>query len=303
MPPPVSQSSIIQLNAVTAELETEIANDGARHARRGTKQRRLDKHKTPFDKQSPGLLNRLAAEARNDAKKRHFANDSDMSEQQRCEVLEAKARRYDALSRGDFSGMTEKDLAEATIDFERKADEWSDYSSDVDGSAAPALKAGEDDLDQVEYVDELGRTRVGTRKDARDAEREAGRDRRLRSPASNENAASSSYAQVRQSNVIFRNRGAGAYQFSLDEDVRAQEQTALKETRLETEAARANADTLGASKARLSWKRKIDDRKALLERKRRSLLGDQVVDTAKQRKQEKVADRFLQGLDDEFRRE
>lgn len=54
--------------------------------------------------------------------------------------------------------------------FDRKRDEWSDHSSDVDESALEARAPEEFDTldgnDQVEYVDELGRTRVGMRKEA-----------------------------------------------------------------------------------------------------------------------------------------
>lgn len=65
--------------------------------------------------------------------------------------------------------------------FDRKwqeEDEWSDHSSDVDESAHPTY-GGQDAKDKVddafsrekiEYVDELGRTRMGTRAEAREAE-------------------------------------------------------------------------------------------------------------------------------------
>lgn len=60
----------------------------------------------------------------------------------------------------------------------REEDEWSDHSSDVDESAEP-IYGGEqakekiDDAfsrEKIEYVDELGRTRVGTRAEAREVE-------------------------------------------------------------------------------------------------------------------------------------
>lgn len=66
--------------------------------------------------------------------------------------------------------------------FDRKweeEDEWSDHSSDVDESAGPSYQhnttaKGEFDdafsREKVEYVDELGRTRMGTRAEAREAE-------------------------------------------------------------------------------------------------------------------------------------
>jgi large subunit ribosomal protein L24e len=73
--------------------------------------------KDPFAKPSPGLVKRLAAEARIDSKRRVFQDDNDgPSAEQRREIMEAKARKYEALKRGDFSGMTEKERMESVID-------------------------------------------------------------------------------------------------------------------------------------------------------------------------------------------
>lgn len=70
----------------------------------------------PFDRPSPGLVKRLAREARNDAKRRHFIDDPNgPSENERRAILEAKARRYAQLAKGG-DGLTERELAEATID-------------------------------------------------------------------------------------------------------------------------------------------------------------------------------------------
>lgn len=74
----------------------------------------------------------------------------------------AKAKKYDAIRRGDLSGLTQKEIDEGVIDvshlparsvraqgadarqFERKVDEdeWSDHSSDEDESAMLARVPG-----------------------------------------------------------------------------------------------------------------------------------------------------------------
>jgi len=75
------------------------------------------KDKDPFARPSPGLVKRLAAEARTDAKRRVFQDeDGGPSDEQRREIMLAKAKKYDALKRGDYSGMSEKEIQESVID-------------------------------------------------------------------------------------------------------------------------------------------------------------------------------------------
>jgi hypothetical protein len=63
----------------------------------------------------------------------------------------AKARKYSAMQRGDYSEMSERDLAEGVIDvgssrmkdtdtkFDRK---WQDHDSDIDESETVPLEVG-----------------------------------------------------------------------------------------------------------------------------------------------------------------
>jgi len=62
------------------------------------------------------LIKRLAAEARTDAKRRHFQDEGGPSEEQRREILRVKAEKYEAMRRGDYSALTDKELAESVID-------------------------------------------------------------------------------------------------------------------------------------------------------------------------------------------
>lgn len=72
--------------------------------------------KDPFARPSPGLVKRLAAEARTDAKRRVFQDEGGPSEEQRREIMLAKAKKYEALRRGDLSGLTQKEIDESVID-------------------------------------------------------------------------------------------------------------------------------------------------------------------------------------------
>ncbi|WOO83982.1 putative protein [Vanrija pseudolonga] len=352
----ISQASLLELKAITAEHADKFAKEGKGAVRGAPRPKALDKakEKDPFLRPSPGLVKRLAREARNDAKQRHF-DASGPSDEQRRAILEAKARKYDQLARGDYSGLSERELAEATIDFDRKREEWSDHSSDEDESAAPARARwddnGEDkfdtlgDLETVEYVDEMGRTRTGTRKEAREAEREKARDKRRREEGSDDEEGGrrfdlGAYAEVQQSQVIHgdqsffpvyqpdpdaikqkyleaeraerterydaskevRVRGAGAYQFSLDDEARKVQMAELNAQRNETERARAEAAGRTGSAAKEAQKRRVEERRRLVEAKRAKLLGGaEVVARLRREKVERDADSLLNDFESQLR--
>jgi large subunit ribosomal protein L24e len=97
-------------------------------------------------------------------------------------------------------------------------DEWSEHSSDEDESAQlprrekyeddgvssqyqtvqeePSLFEQEDDGQPVEYVDEMGRTRMGTRAEAREAERAKRPEERRKPEEAIQEQDQSSYAEV-----------------------------------------------------------------------------------------------------------
>lgn len=58
----------------------------------------------------------MAAEARNDAKRRHFHDEAGPSDERRREILRIKAEKYAAIRHGDYSALTEKEMAESVID-------------------------------------------------------------------------------------------------------------------------------------------------------------------------------------------
>ncbi|WVW86963.1 hypothetical protein I302_109019 [Kwoniella bestiolae CBS 10118] len=353
-PSTISQGSLLDLKAITAEHVDRFAKEGRKAVKGQPRNRALDKKKDPFDRPSPGLIKRLAAEARNDARARRFADEDGPNEEQRREILKAKARRYAAIRRGDFSGMSQKEMEEAVIDFERKMEEdgYSSHSSDEDESAKPSRpkwhdededEEDEDDLAKVEYIDEMGRTRTGTRKEAREAERlksgSMGQKDAEGAQGIESGQEGSAYAEVLRSNVIHgdqnffpvyepdpdalkkkyreaeeearahhydstkevRVKGAGQYQFSLDEETRAEQMASLASQRQETENARLKANQKGLSAAQEARKRKVDERKALIEAKRAKMLGgEREVERLRDEKRKKEADDFLKGLESEL---
>ncbi|WWC92755.1 uncharacterized protein L201_007714 [Kwoniella dendrophila CBS 6074] len=354
-PSTISQGSLLDLRAITAEHVDKFAKEGRKAVKGQPRNRNLEKSKDPFDRPSPGLVKRLAAEARNDAKSRRFAQEDGPSEEQRQQILKAKAKKYQAIRKGDFSGMSQKEMEEAVIDFERKMEEdgYSSHSSDEDESARPARPKWHDDnearnddegdLAKIEYVDEMGRTRIGTRREAREAEKEKSQSRHGQGhdvEGIESGQEGSAYAEVLQSNVIHgeqnffpvyepdpdalkkkyreaedearahhydstkevRVKGAGQYQFSLDEEERAKQMESLASQRKETEIAREQVQQRpGLSAAQEARKRKADERKALIEAKRSKLLGgEKEVERLKEDKKKKEADDFLKGLENEL---
>lgn len=102
--------------------------------------------------------------------------------------------------------------------------------------------------------------------------------------------------------MAVRTKGAGQYQFSLDEAKRAEQMASLKAEREATETARNEAKKRGGlSKAQEAHKRKLDERRAMIEAKRAKLFGGQdEVDRLRQEKREREAEAFLSGLEKEM---
>lgn len=100
-----------------------------------------------------------------------------------------------------------------------------------------------------------------------------------------------------------RNRGAGAYQFSLDEETRLAEKAALDAQRTETEKARAQTEKRGMSAAQEAKKRRLDERRALVEAKRAKLLGGaENVARLREKKRAEEVDKFVLEFDGELGR-
>ena len=105
-------------------------------------------------------------------------------------------------------------------------------------------------------------------------------------------------------------KGAGQYQFSLDEDKRAEQMAALAAEREKTIKAREETSK-GFNKAMEDRKRKLDARRELIQAKRIQVLGiEEVEKLDRERKEElsrleeerkgKEAEDFLKGIENEL---
>jgi len=105
-------------------------------------------------------------------------------------------------------------------------------------------------------------------------------------------------------------KGAGQYQFSLDEDKRAEQMAALAAEREKTIKAREETSK-GFNKAMEDRKRKLDARRELIQAKRIQVLGKEEVEKLdrerrvelsrlEEERKEKEAEDFLKGIENEL---
>lgn len=244
--------------------------------------------------------------------------------------MEEKARLYRAMQRGDYvpsNGGTNRET-ESLIDFDRKhADASSrstrnpltvhshdDSSSDDYASSLSDNEASK--LEMVEYVDELGRTRTGTRAQAEKLRRQrlaaeyasgeleaasarparrpenlivgdtvqygafnpdAVRERQMEELAAKRDRSVTPPEEVRyDASKEVRSKGVGFYNFSLDREGRERELGELGRERAETERVRGKREEVGERRKRVR-----EERMREIEEVRRR----------------READRFLDGLD------
>ncbi|KAI0864503.1 hypothetical protein F4860DRAFT_464425 [Xylaria cubensis] len=236
--------------------------------------------------------------------------------------MEEKARLYAAMKRGDY--VAKENEAAPLVDFDRK---WAERhpedddnnerysSSGSDNESSDNDDDDDDGQEMVEYQDEFGRTRTGTRAEVQRQERRAARA--ALGAAELEDMAAVPTARPR--NLIFgdaiqtgafapedatldamaalaakrdreptpppdthfdgsaeiRTKGTGFYQFSRDEEARAKEMENLKAERETTERVRSERE-----KEKERRRREIEER--------RKKIG--------KRRAEKMAENFLDGL-------
>lgn len=236
--------------------------------------------------------------------------------------MEEKARLYAAMKRGDY--VPKEGEAAPLVDFDRK---WAQAQEDGKGESSSSEDddgQGDDDEDNVddetvEYTDEYGRTRRGTRAEVARMERR----QRVRAYAAQEAETMSARPRAPE-NVIYgdaiqseafraadedkmeelarkrdrsmtppemkhydadseiRTKGTGFFQFSKDEETRQREMASLGAERLNTERERARKDE---DKERR--RREVEERRKVIEQRRKEL---------GQKKARKMADSFLDGL-------
>ncbi|KAG8157581.1 hypothetical protein KVR01_012623 [Diaporthe batatas] len=238
--------------------------------------------------------------------------------------MEEKARLYAAMKRGDY--VPKEGEAPPLVDFDRK---WAQAQEDGkvgEDSSSSDNGGGDDDDDEdnvdnetVEYTDEYGRTRRGTRAEVARMERR----QRVRAYAAQEAETMSArpkaperviYGDAIQSEAFraadedkmeelarkrdrsmtppemkhydadseIRTKGTGFYQFSKDEETRQAEMASLEAERLNTERERTRRD-----EEKERRRREVEERRRLIEQRRKEL-GE--------KKARKMADSFLDGL-------
>ncbi|KAI1116464.1 hypothetical protein F5Y14DRAFT_439891 [Nemania sp. NC0429] len=238
--------------------------------------------------------------------------------------MEEKARLYAAMKRGDY--VAKENEAAPLVDFDRKwaerhPDDEARYSSsgsdddDDDDDDGDGGGAGGHGAERIEYQDEFGRTRTGTRAEVQRLRRQQARS----ALGAAELEAMAAVPTARPADLIFgdaiqtaafrpeaatldamaalaarrdreptpppdvhfdgraeiRTKGTGFYQFSRDEGARAKEMADLEAARLETERVRRERAD------------ERDARRREIEARRREIGA---------RRAEKMADSFLAGL-------
>ncbi|KAL9612640.1 MAG: hypothetical protein Q9167_002767 [Letrouitia subvulpina] len=268
-----------------------------------------------FPKANRGIQKRTLA----DLQQHHSSSTAELRGSKR--KLEEKARLYAALKRGEYvpsakdrsKGVNLEDLA--LVDFDRK---WAE--SDTQRNQSSSSSEGEDKYSDsgsasdnnevVEYEDEFGRMRTGSRKDAERQKRKKDaaayaaeqiqdasarptmpetviRGDTIQSAAFNPDARMEALAAKRDESLTpppeehydaskeIRGKGVGFYAFSKDEGERKREMEELEAMREETEKGRQEREERKAKRAR-----EVEERKRVIRRKR----------------EEKEAERFLREL-------
>lgn len=239
--------------------------------------------------------------------------------------MEEKARLYAAMKRGDY--MHKEGEAAPLVDFDRK---WAETQRD--GNRAASLDDDNDDSDDddeddadnidteiIEYTDEFGRTRRGTRAELARLERR----QRVQQYAAEESERMSARPKAPE-NIIYgdaiqaeafravdeekmeelarkrdrsmtppearhydasseiRTKGTGFYQFSKDEARRQEEMANLEAERVTTERERRKRE-----EEKEERRREVEERRRLIQQRRKEV-GE--------KKAQKMADSFLDGL-------
>ena len=227
--------------------------------------------------------------------------------------MEEKARLYAALKRGDVEDIDDK----YGVDFDRK---WADAQASGAGDASSSSSSfsdNEDAEEQVEYVDEFGRTRKGTRAEALREERRKktlandAPDRFTARPIAPDNIIYGDAVQTNAFNpdetiaqqmaelaakrdkeltpppeVHFdgraeaRTRGTGFMYFDQDEEERRKQMANLEKERAETE------------RVRMERKEALEKRKEMIREKKRAMA---------EKRSKGRAERFLDELGVELR--
>ncbi|KAM3465844.1 hypothetical protein MY5147_009173 [Beauveria neobassiana] len=299
----------------TAQLTSLMASSGASSGTATTTTGRARPSKEPKE----DLFRAHAARKREKAQSRRSAKDEKLilkdvagTEDESRELararrnMENKARLYAAMKRGDY--VPQDNEATPLIDFDRK---WAEHEEGKEAfsdlSSSDDQEDGDDGHDEViEYEDEFGRLRRGTRAEKERMERRIQRgllgaeelSRMSARPAAPSNLIHGDAIQAMAFNPDdpdkmealarkrdrsatppemkhydadkeVRSKGVGFYKFSRDEDTRQREMRALEDERKQTETQRQAREEQKAAR-----KREIEERRKAMEARRAKKQAD-----------------------------
>ncbi|GJD00888.1 hypothetical protein ColKHC_09713 [Colletotrichum higginsianum] len=230
--------------------------------------------------------------------------------------MEEKARLYAAMKRGDY--VPKENESAPLIDFDRK---WAESEADKDNKAGTSSGSGsgsDDEADQdkdegnviIEYEDEFGRLRRGTRADKERLERQRRRgllgaeelermsarpaapakllygdaiqtmafnpedpDRMEELASKRDRSATPPEARHYDADSEIRTKGTGFYKFSKDEETRKREFQNLEDERIRTETSRKERENKKEAR-----RREVEQRRKDVEAKRAKKLADSFLD-------------------------
>lgn len=312
----ITSSSTISFNAALSSLISTPTNTAGTSGR-GRKPKGKDDIFTVHNRNTKkrAAADELAYE--DEAAKLKTSSMDEASYKRARRKMEEKARLYAAMKRGDVEDEHDRHM----VDFDRK---WAEKEEQRNGAGGDATSSDDDDggesEEEVEFLDEFGRTRKGTRAEAAREERRKQQGHRLEdesdryaprpnaprkiifgdtiqadafNPDEPITAQMEALAEKRDRELTpppdqhydaereVRNKGTGFFQFSRDEEERKAQMEELERERQETEKARAEK---GHDERREQRKREIEERRQLI----------------KQKKGQSQANRFLEELGKEM---
>lgn len=293
--------------AFSTNLSSLISSSSSSKPKSGTGRPRPSKDKSDiFTAHNKNVKKRSAADLEDSQQQRHKTKDdigsvNDAELHRSKKRMEDKVRLYNAMKRGEYIGREDYD-DRGLVDFDRK---WAETEAKggADGSDSDESDdTGADDGELVEYLDEFGRLRKGTKTEAAREERR----KRIQANAA-EDEARFAARPVMPSNIIHgdaiqhdafnpdqviadrmaelakkrdksatpppdshydahaevRTKGTGFYNFSHDAAERKQEMDALEKERLETERVRKEKEEQKEQR-----RKEIEERRKLIAEQR-----------------------------------
>lgn len=294
----------------TAQM-TALISDGTSSSTAPRKRRRVERKETAFNPSAKGAGKRDDKKSESECRlrlKQGKATQEELAELERSRArMEEKARVYSALKRGDYVPMD--DVPAPLVDFDRKWAEANDGNVVYDKTPESESESDEDD-EVIEFEDEYGRTRQGTRADKEKIERRRKRgllgaeelERMSARPAAPQGLI---YGDTIQSMAFnpdnpdkmeelarkrdrsqtppkmkrydadaeIRDKGVGFYKFSKDEETRQKEMESLRDERRATEACHKQRDEKKAAR-----QKEIEERRKAIETRRAKKMADSFLD-------------------------